>query len=87
MNISGVVTDVVRAPKSTREYSLLSSSSARIEAIDKIISTTLNNYNSITDFSVFDSDNDKYFDAIWLVYSKEYDRSDFFWAFTTGVIY
>ena len=83
LNISGVVTDVVRAPKSTREYSLLSSSSARIEAIDKIISTTLNNYNSITDFSVFDSDNDKYFDAIWLVYSKEYDRSDFFWAFTT----
>lgn len=51
---------------------------------DIILDEALNYYDNEIDYSLYDSDNDNYIDAVWMIYDiSPNSNSDFWWAFTS----
>ncbi len=90
LNITGEVSPAIRLDLTTSQ---LSKNAANYDKNNKTYTDTLLGSIMETisektdiDLSEYDSDNDGYIDAIWLVYSMPYSSSsNFFWAYTTWV--
>ena len=84
LDITGVVTPVIRAPRTYAYYKSITNSSTQTDLIDGIIRLALKTLDSTYDYHDFDTNGDNIIDAIWLVYSGPIDNggNSMFWAFT-----
>lgn len=88
LNITGTVTDKVTLTQTKSEFqkSFDSSNENNKTYTDEVMVSVLNSLETDEDFdfSEYDANNDGYIDAIWFIYSTEYDSSSkCFWAYTT----
>lgn len=90
LNITGDVTPVVTLSQTKDELFRKHKTYAQngVRSTDVILKSVLSALaDEKFDFSSYDSNNDGYIDAVWMVYSvpevKQGDQSDLFWAFTT----
>lgn len=87
LNISGEVTKAVHLGKTSSaiESEAKSYSNQNRQWTDYLVTSVLSTLTTNGyDLSEYDTDNDGYLDAIWLVYSVPYNQSsDLFWAYTT----
>lgn len=86
LNIEGEVAPWYRVKsKSFSSLTALTDWQEQSEAIAAIIDEALAEFAKTNDLSQFNADNDEYIDAIWVVYSGEYEASStaINWAFVT----
>lgn len=88
LNITGEVSTALTLNQTTSEFSsnYKKNSSNTKTYTDFVLDAALKKLASSIDLSQYDTDNDGYIDAVWLVYSANYNRKDSsspFWAYTT----
>ncbi len=85
LSLTGGVSDVVTLNQTVSELEESSKNYSSGNYTDVILRAALNALVSNNfDLSPYDTNNDSYIDAIWMVYSTNYDSdSDLYWAFTT----
>lgn len=86
LNISGLVTDVYHTGKSSTYYTNRYDPNSTADPLEyEIITAALKYFDNDIDYTEFDSNNDGYIDAIYLIYSCPVDYDSdyaFWWAYT-----
>ena len=87
LNISGEVTPKINSNMTVSQFEILDANATRNNEtltdtiLDQCLDLLIKNG---MDLSSYDSDNDGYIDAVWIVYSADYNQdSDSLWAYTT----
>ena len=80
LSIDGLVTDVYHTNKRSSHYAYQND----YEGVNEIIKEALEYFDKDINYDEFDSDNDGYIDALYIVYSHnvEYDNDSIWWAYT-----
>lgn len=86
LNIDGEVTSIVKfnmtAAQMEKQFETKQKNGENYT--DYLLNSALEALDDSIDYSEYDSNDDGYIDAVWMVYAPEYDQtSDFYWAYTT----